>query len=386
MSAILDPRFGVPSASAMSRIENCPGSWHATKDLPEDQSPDAAKGTDLHAKLESDDTDAESMSDEWALARAIEQRGAIVEEYFQGQPVEIFTEVRLGLTSIGGTVFVNADTKIALHFTGQADFIAISEGRGLVVDYKMLYGQHQAAPENSQLRALAILAAGKWRLREVRVAKVQPRLCAPSLADYDAAALWASRQALLDALWKANNATPADLKAGDWCQWCKARAACPALRAKALVPVHSPLTLRLPEDDKTARAALFARAMELDAETLASYMKDLKLMGWVANAIEEAAKTRAKDDPAFQQYYRLKPGVVREKIVDVGAVFQRVAALGVTADEFTSACSLPKNKLEPMVRKATGAKGKALVEKIGEVLAGATESKQTAEQLEEVKP
>jgi hypothetical protein len=86
----------------------------------------------------------------------------------------------------------------------------------------------------------------------------------------------------------------------------------------------------------------------------------------------------------FQQYYRLKPGVVREKIVDVGAVFQRVAALGVSPDEFTGACSLAKNKLEPLVKKATGAKGKALADKLGEVLAGATESKQTAQQLEEV--
>jgi hypothetical protein len=218
----------------------------------------------------------------------------------------------------------------------------------------------------------------------VRVAKVQPRLGKPSLADYDAASLAAARQALLDTLWKAENATPADLKAGDWCQWCKARANCPALRAKALAPVHS-MTRSLPEDDKTARAALFARAMELDADTLASYMRDLKLMGWVANAIEGAAKTRAKDDPAFQQYYRLKPGVVREKIVDVGTVFQRVAALGVSPDEFTGACSLAKNKLESLVRKATSSKGKALADKISEVLAGATEAKETAQQLEEVK-
>lgn len=384
MSSIFDPRFGVPSASAMWRIENCPGSWHATKDLPEDQSPDAAKGTDLHAKLENDDTDAESMSDEWVLARAIEQRDAIVDEYFQSAPAETFTELRLGLTSIGGTIVVNAETKIGLHFTGQADFIAISGDRGLIVDYKVLYGQHQAAPENSQLRALAVLAAGKWRLREVRVAKVQPRLGKPSLADYDKDALSAARAGLFAALWKANIATTADLKAGEWCQWCKARASCPALRAKALVPVNT-MTRSLPDDDKTARAALFARAMELDADTLASYIRDLRLMGWVANAIEGAAKTRAANDPAFQQYYRLKPGVVREKIVDVGAVFQRVAALGVSADEFTSACSLTKKSLEPMVRKATGAKGKDLAEKIGEVLAGATEAKQTAEQLEEVK-
>jgi len=382
--SVIDPRRNRPSASAMWRIENCPGSWHATKDLPEDESADAAKGTDLHAKLEADDTDAESMSDEWALTRAIEQRDAIVDEYFQGAPVEIFTELRLALTVIGGIVIVNDDTKIGLHFTGQADFIAISGDRGLVCDYKMLYGQHQDAPENSQLRALAVLAAGKWKLREVRVAKIQPRLGKPSLADYDALALGLAKGALLDALWKAENATPADLVAGDWCQWCKARANCPALRAKALAPVNT-MTRSLPEDDNTARAALFARAMELDADTLASYMRDLKLMGWVANAIEGAAKTRAKDDAAFQQYYRLKPGVVREKIVDVGAVFQRVHALGVSPDEFTAACSLSKNKLEPMVRKATNTKGKALADKIGEVLAGATEAKQTAQQLEEVK-
>lgn len=302
--------------------------------------------------------------------------------------MQVFREIRLGLTTLGGVVTVTDETRVPLLFTGQADVIAISDDgkRAMVIDTKTGRGDYKHAAENEQLRSLAILVAKRFRCSTVRVAIVQPWAGRPTVADFDQAAINAGFIWLFDVLGKADRATPADLKAGDWCQWCKARAACPELRAKALVPVHSPLTLRLPEDDKTARAALFARAMELDAETLASYMRDLRLMGWVASAIEGAAKTRAKDDPAFQQFYRLKPGVVREKIVDVGAVFQRVAALGVSADEFTAACSLTKTELESMVRKATLTKGAALKSRMAEVLAGATEAKETSTQLEEVKP
>lgn len=54
MSAI-DPRRGRPSASHMRQLENCPGSWHAAKDMPDDESADAAKGTLIHAALETGD-------------------------------------------------------------------------------------------------------------------------------------------------------------------------------------------------------------------------------------------------------------------------------------------------------------------------------------------
>lgn len=299
--------------------------------------------------------------------------------------MKIFRELRLGLTTIGGVIVVTDETTIPFVCTGQADVIAISDDgtRGFVIDTKTGRGEYEHATGNAQLRTLAVLVAKRWRLESVRVAIVQPWAGKPTVADYDYASLAASAAWLGGVLHRVNGATPDNLNAGDWCHYCKAKATCPKLQEKALAPIDR-MTMQLPADDKTARAALFARAMECDADTLAGLYKGLRLVGWWVAAIEGAAKTRAKDDVEFQRYFRLKPGVVREKIVDVQTVFTRVNALGVPAAEFTAECDLTKSALESMVRKATGLKGRDLKAQIETILNGATESKETAPQLEEV--
>jgi hypothetical protein len=263
--------------------------------------------------------------------------------------------------------------------------IIVHEQRGLVLDYKTGRSEVKHAKDNAQLRALAVLVAKRWRLASVRVAIVQPWAGAPTVADYDGESLSRAGLWLHSALDNVSNATPQDLHAGDWCQYCKAKATCPALRQTALEPVER-LSMGVQSmDSKDAQAMLFVGAMGCDAATLARHVKGLKLLGWYAAAIEGAAKKRAETDPEFQRFYRLKPGVVREKITDVETVFNRVIALGATRAEFTAACSLTKTELEPIVRKATGTKGAELKAKLATVLEGATESKETAQQLEEVK-
>lgn len=389
MNTIIDPRRGVPSASSMERLDRCPGSWLATKDLPEDDdSEDAASGTRIHKALETGDM-SDLQGDEWETAEMCKDQGYKVHDaWLNESPDFAVVEERLGLTAVNVLTVTNESTESFL-FTGQADMVVVEGKRGLVIDYKTGRGEVEEAAKNKQLLALAVLVARRYKLTDVRVAIVQPWAGKPSVADYDAPALYRANKWLLSRLEAAKNATPDDLCAGDWCKYCKAKATasgvCPALKETALEPVERMTMGLTSQSDETTRAALFARAMECDADILARLMKGLKLLGWYAAAIEGAAKKRAADDADFQRHYRLKPGVVRETITDVSLVFQRVHELGITADTFAANCKVTKGAVETMVRSACGVKGSALKAKVKEVLAGAAEAKETSATLEVVK-
>ena len=381
-----DPRRGLPSASSLERLHNCPGSWLATKDMLDESNADSEAGTRIHKALETGDMTGLSADEEQTAEMCQIQSDNVMNEWVKSdhpKSLGIHKEQRLGITRIGGVVKVTDETKADLVFTGQADLIVIDGKRGLVLDYKTGRGEVADAAENLQLRGLAVMAAWVWRLDSVRVAIVQPWAGPASVADYDRQALDQSRLWLYSVLERVKTATPNDLNPGDWCHYCKAKAVCPALRDVALEPVEH-MALTLPADDATARAALFARAMEMPYQRLVGLYERLNLVRWYQAAIEGAMRKRVEDGEI--PGYRMKPGQMREKITDVSKVWAKCEELGVKAEVFTGACSVTKDALKTLLRDATGAKGKALNATIKDVLQGATESKETAQQIEEVKP
>ena len=101
------------------------------------------------------------------------------------------TGLGLGMTTIGGGIEVNKETTARLMITGQADVIARSGNRAIVIDYKTGRGETQPADSNAQLRGLAVLVALWYRskgitLDSVRVAIVAPWQGPPTVADFDA--------------------------------------------------------------------------------------------------------------------------------------------------------------------------------------------------------
>ena len=379
-----DPRRGLPSASSLERLHNCPGSWLATKDMPDESSADADAGTRIHKALETGDMSGLSADEEQTADMCRTQGDKVLADWNPDMDGIAHKEQRLGITRIGGVVKVTDETKADLVFTGQADLILIDGNRGLVLDYKTGRGEVADASENLQLRGLAVMAARRWRLESVRVAIVQPWAGPASVADYDQTTLDMSRRWLLGVLDKVKAATPNDLNPGDWCKYCKAKAACPALRKtviNALDVVH-PETL--PGTPEVRSKAVFARMMEMTPEQLIHIEKHVVgLMGLFVEAHKAVFRKRveAGEIPGF----RMKSGQMREKITDVGKVWAKCEGLGVKAEDFTGACSVTKDALKTLLRDATGLKGKSLESTIKDVLHGATESKETAQQIEEVK-
>ena len=391
MSAPQDPRRGVPSASAIGRIEACPAS-HQMALLAGDNSGKWSKyGDAIHEALATGDASKLDAAQLETFEMCNEQLEWMLSEWAGDDEIMAIhrDSKRLGLTTIGGVVEVTDETTAKLVNTALADVIALKFSKAdqalhfFIADHKTLRGEVPEAADNPQLRNLAVLVAKRFRCVAGRVCIIQPWAGKPTLADYDDILLRHAGEWLNQVLTRERHATPDDRKAGVHCHYCPANSNCSTFRQLATSPVEA-MTRFLPTDDKTARAALFARAMELDADTLAGFVKHLRLVGWWSAAIEGAAKKRAESDVEFQRFYRLKPGSPREKIIDVQAVFTRSCELGVAPANFSAACSITKTELKGLIAGATGLKGKALETKMAEVLQGATESKETAPQLEEV--
>ncbi len=366
---VLDERRGVPSASGMERLVNCPPSHELARLLlpegEEEAGKDAQRGTRIHLALSGDLAESElNAADAETFDMCQRQAKALAAEWGLSEDFVAVRERRLGLTVLGRVIEVTAENKLAqFRFTGQADLILIDGDRALVIDYKTGRGDYADAVDNAQLASLAALVS-LWRsVSAVRVAIVQPWVGPPTVADYDQASLATAVQWVSASLVKAEEATPADRRAGPWCKFCRVGKAgrCDVANAVALELVETvePESLaRLPDDKQ--REALFARAMEMPAEKLAATMRGLPMVERFVAAIKGAAKQRARDDAEFQRFYELRQKKGKRSIEDVRKVFERCAAHGVTAEAFTALCSIGLGDVKDLIRAATGAKGKAL--------------------------
>lgn len=374
-----DERRGLPSCSALYRLENCPASFHlgklaAAAGVVPASGPEADSGTRIHKFLETDsDDDFERLtSDERETASiCVTLREKVIREWSGNSALDVerHNERRLGMTRMGRVVDVAPTTAADLIVTGMADMIVIDpeNKRGLILDYKTGRGDVEEAKDNAQLRGLVVLAANRWKVENVRVAIIQPINGQPSVADFDKASLGAAELWLEDVVTECDkpNLTP---RAGDWCQYCPARcfdkndpgaSVCHVLRDKAT---------GLPEvvatGEELDNSPMIARALALPADHLSRLLKGRKLIGWYVNAIEAAAKMRLERGESVPGYeLREKNG--KRKIADTDAASRVLAPLlasaegGATAALLRSAVLNPP-KIQEEIQRASGKKSARL--------------------------
>jgi len=294
-----DPRRGLPSASSLHRLVNCPGSFRASKDAiaagmaPPDDSEDAASGTRIHRWLETEsdeDWQALSYDEQQTAARCQSQRNWLLADFAKrhGEVMRETRERRFGITAFG----VTGDIAAGLPWigSGQSDLIAKAGDHLLILDYKTGRGDITPADANDQLRGLAALA---WHFKPetVTVAIVAPLTGQPTTAVFDRIALNATKGWLVETWLNAPEAT--ETAAGPWCQYCPARLACgtyAAHNAQTLAPLTQD---GLPADK--VKEALFARAYESDTATLAEMGERVRMLEWGAAAIKAAIRRRLEE-------------------------------------------------------------------------------------------
>lgn len=124
---------------------------------------------------------------------------------------------------------------------GTADALIIGDGTITVVDLKYGKGVRVDAAENPQMRLYALGALAQYgmiyQIEQVRTVIFQPRIGNISVEEIDVDELvrWAE-EVVRPAAEKAT-AGEGELRAGEWCQFCRHATQCPALAAEMFAPV-----------------------------------------------------------------------------------------------------------------------------------------------------
>lgn len=375
-----DPRLGLPSASNSERYAHCQGSFLAGRGMPDNSTADSELGDRGHHALA-----CLFRGDEQPLAALPEDEFTTCERCVRG--------VQTVLDDLGASLSDNT-AKVAMVErrlwlqddgervgSGQADLVVmlLNQPAYVIFDFKLLYGQTSPAESNYQLRSLAALLRetlgdDKSIIYASIVAPNQSRV--PSVVRYDYDASLVALRATV-ALFRGAIAGGARTP-GDWCRYCPALGTCAEAQQAALVKVQQ---LPIP-----AAPSLEQAVSKLPGNKLAAFLDEADFALDVIAAAKAEAKRRLDLDPDSLPGYRLKPGAVQTTIRDLETVFARFIALGGTQQQYLGAMSAGKEKLSNALREATGLKGEALQEKMEQLIAGCTESKQKASSLERVKP
>lgn len=362
-----DERRGLPSASGYARLKRCPGSLGLERWMPrdvDDSSEESRSGDRIHAKMAGEDVEL-TDDEERVVARFRRLEEQLLAQFQpEGGWQKIERETRMWLT----------DDEDHEMMSGKPDVIAWSYDVMLVIDFKSGWLGAEDAPENDQLRALAVIAdrnSADHELKKVYVAIVG-RTGEPIVAEYDKDTLDAAWLEMDEALCSATSIYAPLVPGPKQCKYCRAKSVCPALQS---------LTLPAEAGGKVPLAAINATPEQMTAMLEVCDVADIRI-----EAIRKEAKRRLAENPNSIPGYRLKPGAAPEKIVNVQGVFERCLEHGVTAEKFAARTSITKKNLSALLKDATGAKGKGLDAICEAVTAGYTESKQSAPSLERYTP
>lgn len=235
-----DPRLGLASASSFERTVECPGSNQLINSLPKGPEPPnefAERGTRIHRAFATGDPSELDEDDTTLYNQGVQYEKEIVakwrSDYNLPDPVVIAKEERF---------FLHDPDTLDPIASGQPDKIYHAEDRLLGIDYKCLWSPHlPPAPRSWQLRLYAVLI---WRnldgwpnISSIRFAHCKPmrRDGASDWTDYRPEDLAQSEASIRYHLWLSTQAG-ASRHAGQWCQYCKAKTACPEAAAMSLLP------------------------------------------------------------------------------------------------------------------------------------------------------
>lgn len=353
---IASERGGAPSASAMERLSLCAGSHQASAGIKEPESEAARSGSRIHGLVAGEQV-IDATTEELDMAgRCAEMAEAVAQRFFGHGLAGCNVTREERLWSEGRA------------FSGQADLVAISGSKALIVDFKTGRGEVQPSATNQQLRALAVLVSEQSELDTVAVAIVQPLATStPVLAWYDAKDL---TSAAVEVYWTVAEAAAPEAKrvAGEiQCKYCAARSRCPEANAEV-----------------AALAVIPEGVMALTSEQLSRRLDVCKVAESVIDALRDEAKRRLETGESVAGW-ELRAGITRETITNPQEVYARFDAAGGTVEQFLGAVTVAKGKLQDAYKLATGAKGKELQTKMESLLSGCVETKQNAPSLVKTK-
>lgn len=404
-----DERAGLPSGSSALYDSLCHGRYQLQKQWDEafpepeveaaedaghdDMDSDAEAGKRIHLLYAGKECPEASQAeiDRAEKARRVDE--AMKEQWLGffdyepgGQIVE-YREKRWWLTDPVGNQL----------YSGQTDVVWVRRSKDgiadvLVGDLKGLWGHHDPAPINMQLRRYVALVAVNMEnlfgvpveLRSASAYLNQPvKTLKPVLTQFEKADIEKAVQEMNDEIAAITDPNAKRTAGSIQCTHCRAKLICEEYQfAEAQIKgvIAYPLLTGVPAKEDLARSIA-----ALPSDKLA------RILGWVPALIDACdmakaeAKRRLKADENAVPGWRLWPNSPRSKIDNINTVYERCETqFSLEEKEFTKLCSITKKALTELVREKSGLKGAALELKVGEIIDGAIRTIPVSPSLEKV--
>jgi len=364
-----DERESLPSCSGLQRIRDCGGSFLAELPLPRVETKWSGKGDDMHLVLAKKKQASKLSHEDQETIETCERLSEAVCQQTLGCSIaecdEVIYEQRLWLKENGKKIL-----------SGQFDRLLIKNNLACVQDFKTIRPDVEDAPDNMQLRGLAVLVHDDQfhlGLDEVYTAVIAPwispqtTLCRYTPDDL-ATAYEEVKSLAIGALVPGQPRMPGESQ----CRYCRAAKAlsCPEFVASGLAI----------QEYNNGSVSPQSQMAVLSAFSLGELLNRLPL----AEAVIDAARTEAKrrlEAGEEVSGWKLKEGAIREIITDATRVYGRFEDLGGHSTQFLTAVTVAKGKLKDALRQVTELKGKKLDDALDALLDGCTESKQNSPSL-----
>lgn len=379
---IPDERRGGTSASNAHADSLCIGRHIAQKGIAEaDPGKDAMSGREVHAALAKYDPSGLTVEQEQTYESCLAIESKILDKYFGPDKPTTFIEQRYWVKvraripnpeGGGGPSPEVADIDVLYEHSGQPDRVHRVGPKGIIIEFKTLPGEQQAAPDHRQIREQVVLAARNLLLNNVLAFVVQPWVTHdPQPVLYDEASIKQAEEEMFAKVRKNNDPTSPRTAGEVQCKFCRAKTICQehAVWVASMVPAESQVPAALPVAQWTPeQRTLFCDQVGI-------------LETWIDQCRAELKKLMAKDEEAVPGYY-LKPGAVQTPVNDPQELFTRFATLGGTVEAFIRCMSTNKNQFKTEVRELTKLKGVALETQIEKLFEGITSRSQNAPSIE----
>jgi CRISPR/Cas system-associated exonuclease Cas4 (RecB family) len=346
-----DERKGKPSASGMSRLTDCAGSWNLESTLPE-QEPNhyMQLGTDVHAVL-AGTKDFEELTEEGQeiATRCLSDFSTLIAQLDLGERTAEVLEQRFWYNDA---------------FSGAIDRIDFFGDVAVVTDYKTGRSSQGKASENQQLKAYAALVKYHYpELKTIYVAVIQPFAGGTTIAEYNEQELEAATTEILGIVSASLEIDAPRTPSANACKWCRAKSICPDAYGQAVAA-------------KTHLQVLSGVAIStLSNEELASIDSKADI---VEDFIEEIRKEIKQRLMSGQQITGRKLGkgrTTRSVSSDSAAVISALSSI-LTQQDVMACAKISLTGLEKAVAKAKGVKQKEAKQAVEESLGWLIETKE----------
>ena len=369
-----DERRGHTSASNAAADRLCPGRHNAQKGLEETESKEASQGTLIHdvfAGLKEESVlDSDSAK---TLRRAQEIESIILGNWICGidvkGPAECHREKRLW-------------NYVETH-SGQADAFWLVDAEGgkhaLLEDLKSLYGDHQDADENEQLRDLAALIYCAYGVQSVTAFINQPRVAWKvedvKLVKYSEKDLMRAYREMNERVLASNEPNAKRIVGPKQCQHCKAAG-----------------TARCPESQ---RALVTLGAAQFDIETAspeerADWIKTLLMIEKIAKDSIAAMKAAIrKNELGYVAGWGLgkakKPREIDPKKIPIVGAILAAHFDGFDTVQLAECCTISVPSLQELHTKLSGFKGKQAFDHFEELFSELIETTEQQQPVQKLK-